>query len=72
MHTTIVHDYTYFQIGFVVTSTIRPDCSHIFVFLLLCYIHPLVMCVQILILNVCIYLCIIVMHWFMRIKNLES
>ena len=43
-----------------------------FVVFLLCYIHPLVMCVQIFILNVCIYLCTIVMHWFMRIKNLES
>ena len=42
-----------------------------FVFLL-CYIHHLVMCMQILILNVCIYLCTIVMHWFMRILNLES
>jgi len=31
-----------------------------------------VMCVHILILNVCIYLGTIVMHWFMRIKNLES
>ena len=29
------------------------------------------MCMQILILNVCIYLCTIVMHWFMRIKNLD-
>jgi hypothetical protein len=39
---------------------------------LLCYIHPLVMCMQILILNVCIYLCTTVMHWVMRIKNFES
>jgi hypothetical protein len=31
-----------------------------FVVFLLCYIHPLVTCVQILILNVCIYLCTIV------------
>ena len=30
-----------------------------------------ILCMQILILNVCIYLCTIVMHWFMRIKNLE-
>ena len=37
-----------------------------------CPISHLVMCMQILILNVCIYLCTIVMHWFMRIKNLES
>jgi hypothetical protein len=45
--------------------------SHLsLVVFLLCYIHPLVMCVQILILNVCIYLCTIVMHWFMTIKNL--
>ena len=29
------------------------------------------MCVQILILNVCIYLCTIVMPWFMRIKNID-
>ena len=42
-----------------------------FVVFLLCYIHPLVMCVQILILHVCIYLCTIVMHWFMRIQNLD-
>ena len=43
-----------------------------FVVFLLCYIHPLVMCVQVLILNVCIYLCTIAMHWFMRTQNLES
>jgi hypothetical protein len=42
-----------------------------FVVFLLCYIHHLVMCMQILILNDCIYLCTIVMHWFMRIKNLD-
>jgi len=43
-----------------------------FVVFLLCYIQPLVVCVQILILNVCIYLCTTVMHSVMRIKNFES
>ena len=54
------------------TSSWLVTSLSFFVVFLLCYIHPLVMYVHILILNVCIYLCTIVMHWFMRIKNLES
>ena len=49
------------------TSSWLVTSLSFFVVFLLCYVHPLAMCVQILILNVCIYLCTIVMHWFMRI-----
>jgi hypothetical protein len=52
------------------TSSWLVTSLSFFVVFLLCYIHRLVMCVQILILNVCIYLYTIVMDWFMRIKNL--
>jgi hypothetical protein len=54
------------------TSSWLVTSLSFFAVFLLCYIHHLVMCMQLLILNVCIYLCTIVMHWFMRIKNLES
>ena len=54
------------------TSSWLVTSLSFFAVFLLCYIHHLVMCMQLLILNVCIYLCTIVMHWFMSIKNLES